>query len=212
MSKPDRNANPNAILSPARKFFVTTKTSMGRRLLQSERNAGLLIDVLRSLVAEHKFKLHDFVIMPDHLHLLLTVEEGMTIEKAMQLIKGRFSHRLSHEFGHLGEVWLRGFSEAQVLNRESFLQHRAYIAMNPVKAGLVESPEKYPFCFEFLAKQRSSQNKLAGAEAQGFLSDFIGTTEVVPFYKTSTSQEPQKQSSDSSFEPISKAGFPAPRH
>ena len=67
---------------------------MGRRLLQSERNAGLLIGVLRSLVAERAFKLHDFVIMPDYLHLLLTVEDGMTVEKAMQLVKGRFSFHL----------------------------------------------------------------------------------------------------------------------
>ena len=44
---------------------------MGRRLLQSERNAELLIDVLRSLVAERRFELHDFVIMPDHVHLLV---------------------------------------------------------------------------------------------------------------------------------------------
>jgi len=34
---------------------------MGRRLLQSERNANLLIEVLRSLVAEQKFQLHDFI-------------------------------------------------------------------------------------------------------------------------------------------------------
>jgi len=179
MASPNRNANPHAILSPARTFFATTKASMSRRLLQSERNAGLLIDVLRSLVAEHKFKLHDFVVMPDHLHVLLTVEEGMTIEKAMQLIKGRFSHRLSHEFGYPGEVWQRGFSEVQVMNHESFLQHRTYIAMNPVKAGLVDSPEKYPFCFEFLTRQKSQ----AGAKAPDSLADSIGTTEVVPCYK-----------------------------
>jgi len=81
MSKPDRNASQDAILAPARIFFATTKASMGRRLLQSERNAGLLIDVLRSLVTEHKFKLHDFVVMPDHFHVLVTVEEGMTSKK-----------------------------------------------------------------------------------------------------------------------------------
>jgi putative transposase len=184
MASPNRNASPNAILSPARTFFVTTKASMGRRLLQSERNAGLLIGVLRSLVSGHKFKLHDFVVMPDHLHVLLTVEEGMTIENAMQLIKGRFSHRLSHEFGYLGEVWQRGFSEVQVMNRESFLQHRTYIAMNPVKAGLVDSPEKYPFCFEFLARLKSQ----AGAKAQDSLADSIGTTEVVPCYKAESPQ------------------------
>jgi putative transposase len=125
-------------------------------LLQSERNAGLLIDVLRSLVAEHCFKLHDFVIMPDHVHLLIEVDSDMTIEKAMQLIKGRFSYRLSHEFGYKGEVWQRGFTEVQVLGKENYEQHRNYIAMNPVKARLVDSPEKYPYCFEFLGRKKRS--------------------------------------------------------
>ena len=155
MSKPDRNASQDAILAPARIFFATTKASMGRLLLQSERNAGLLIDVLRSLVTEHKFKLHDFVVMPDHLHLLLTVHDEMTIEKAMQLVKGRFSHRLSHECGYKGEVWHRGFTEVQVMNRESLEIHREYIAQNPVKAGLASNPEEYPFCFRFLAKKKA---------------------------------------------------------
>jgi len=127
---------------------------MGRRLLQSERNAGLLIDVLRSLAAERKFKLHDFVIMPDHVHLLIEVVGEMTIEKAMQLIKGRFSHRLSHEFGYKGEVWQRGFTEAQVKNKQTFEAHRAYIAENPVKAGLAASIEEYPFCFCSLARKK----------------------------------------------------------
>ena len=160
MAQPSRNACLDAILSPARIFFVTTKTSMGRCLLQSERNAGLLIDVLRSHVAAQKFKLHDFVIMPDHVHLLLTVEDGMTIEKAVQLIKGTFSYRLTKEFGHLGEVWQRGFSEVQVLNRESFMQHRTYIAMNPVKAGFVDSSGQYPYCFESLANKKAEEAKM----------------------------------------------------
>ena len=84
--------------------FCHNKNAYGERLLQSDRNVELLIDVLRSCVAEKKFRLHDFVIMPDHVHLLLTVDGKMTIEKAMQLIKGRFSYRLKKEFGYLGEV------------------------------------------------------------------------------------------------------------
>ncbi|HEY9125631.1 MAG TPA: transposase [Acidobacteriaceae bacterium] len=155
MSHPTRNASPDKILNPARTFFVTTKTSMGRRILQSERNAGLLIDVLRSLVAEHQFKLLDFVIMPDHFHALILVHEEMTIEKAMQLIKGRFSRRLKLEAGYLGEVWQRGFTEVQVLNNESLKKHQQYISENPVKAHLSESPGQYPFCFEFLAQQKA---------------------------------------------------------
>ena len=128
---------------------------MGRQLLQSERNAMLLVDVLRSHVAAHKFQLHDFVIMPDHVHLLVTVEDEMTIEKAMQLIKGTFSYRLKKEFGYLGEVWQRGFSEVRVYDDASFARHREYIAENPVKARLAESPGQFPYCYTYLAAKKA---------------------------------------------------------
>ena len=159
MARPGRNSMPEEIQNPRRTFFVTTKTSMGRRLLQSERNAGLMIDVLRSLVQEDAFELHDFVVMPDHLHLLLTVDAGMTVEKAMLLVKGRFSYRLGKELGHLGEVWQRGFSEVQVMDRESFEKHCEYIAQNPVKSRLVASSDEFPFCFRFLAKKRAEAKR-----------------------------------------------------
>ncbi len=155
-----RNANANHVLSSSRTFFVTTKTSMGRALLQSERNGTLLIEVLRSYVAARKFRLHDFVVMPDHVHLLITVRSDMTIERAMQFIKGGFSYQLKKRFGYPGEVWQRGFSEVRVEDRQSFLQHREYIAQNPVKAGLVDSPERFPYCFTYLAGRKE-----AGAKA-----------------------------------------------
>jgi putative transposase len=164
MAHPARNSAPANILNPSRIFFVTTKTSMSRRLLQSERNAELLIDILRSLVAEHRFKLFDFVIMPDHVHLLIEVGGGMTSEKAMQLIKGRFSHRLSHDFGYKGEVWKRGFTEEQILGRESFEQHRRYIAENPVKTGLVDAAEKFPFCFASLVRKKAEERGTGAAQ------------------------------------------------
>ncbi|HMD19817.1 MAG TPA: transposase [Alloacidobacterium sp.] len=127
---------------------------MGRRILQSERNAMLLVDVLRSNVATGRFRLHDFVIMPDHLHLLMTLSSDMTIEKSMQLIKGGFSYRLKREHGFQGEVWQRGFSEVRINDRESFLRCREYIARNPVKAGLADSPDQYPYSYSYLAAKK----------------------------------------------------------
>jgi putative transposase len=132
---------------------------MGRALLQSERNAKLFIDVLRSNMAAGKFRVHDFVAMPDHVHLLITVDKDMSIEKAVQLIKGGFSYRLRNEFGYAGEVWQRGFSDVRIEDRESFLQHREYIAQNPVKRGLANSVDEFPFCFNYLARRKASGAK-----------------------------------------------------
>jgi len=160
MSKPDRNSSAAEILR-SRTFFVTTKTSMGRALLQSERNAILFIDVLRSYVAAGRFRVHDFVVMPDHVHLLITVDQEMAIEKAVQLIKGGFSYRLKKEFGYSGEVWQRGFSDVRIEDRESFLRHREYIAQNPVKKGLAGSVDEFPFSFAYLAQQKAAGAKAA---------------------------------------------------
>jgi REP-associated tyrosine transposase len=121
----------------------------------------LLVDVLRANAKAMKFRLHDFVVMPDHLHLLMTIGRDMTIEKAMQLIKGGFSFRMKKEMGYAGEIWQRGFSEVRVDDRESFLRHREYMAQNPVEAGLAPSPQDFPYCYSYLARQ-----KAAGAEAQ----------------------------------------------
>jgi putative transposase len=130
---------------------------MGRALLQSDRHATLFIDTLRSYVADHKFQVHDFVVMPDHVQLLITVAGDTTIEKAMQLIKGGFSYRLKKESGYVGEVWYRGFSEVRVDDQQSLAIHREYIAQNPVKAGLATAPETFHYCYKYLAKLKASR-------------------------------------------------------
>jgi len=175
MTGPPRRACSDHILSQERAFFVTTKTSLGRQLLQSERNAKLLIEVLRSGVAAREFRLHDFVIMPNHVHLLITLNADMAIEKAMQLIKGRFSFRLKKEFGYLGEVWQRGFSEVRINDDQHFLRCQTYIAENPVKAGYVDSAQKYPYCYTYLAAKKAT-----GAKARSLSDGAIGATEVAP--------------------------------
>ncbi len=92
--------------------------------------------------------------MPDHIHILLTVDGSSTVEKAVQLIKGGFSHRLHKELGYKGEVWQRGFSEVRVNDGESFIAHRRYISDNPVKTGLAAAEDQYPFCYVTLVKKK----------------------------------------------------------
>lgn len=159
MAKPARNSSPTDILSASRTFFVTSKTMSGACLLQTERNAGLLINVMRDYAAEGKFKIHDFVVMPNHVHFLITVSGRMSIEKAVGMIKGRFSYRLQREIGYLGGVWQRGFSEVRVEDRKSFLAHREYIEQNPVKTGLVARAEDFPFSSAFLRRQKAAAAK-----------------------------------------------------
>ena len=161
MAIPSRNANSSAIRKHARTFFVTSKTHEGRALLQAERMASLFINVLRSYHQKGVFTIHDFVVMPDHFHLLITVDQNLSIEKAVQLVKGNFSFRAKRELGVNRELWQRGFSEERIRDRESFLAHRKYIGENPVRRGLVETPEDFPYSSFYFRKHK----KAAGAKA-----------------------------------------------
>jgi putative transposase len=94
---------------------------------------------------QHKYLLHEFVIMPEHFHVLITVDAEMTVEKAAQLIKGGFAFRAGRELGFRAPVWQKGFSEIRVRQREAFLEMREYIQANPVKRFLVTNAADYPY-------------------------------------------------------------------
>jgi putative transposase len=136
--------------------------------------ANLLIDVLRSQMRSGRIIVHDFVVMPNHVHILMTVPGDMSLEKAMQLIKGGFSFRAKKELGFTGEIWQRGYSDVRINDERSFKQHHEYINNNPVKAGLTNLLDEYPFGSAYLKKR-----KHAGAEAQNSAGQ-SDTTEVVP--------------------------------
>ncbi len=79
--------------------------------------------------------------MPDHFHALITPAPDVSLEKAMQFIKGGFSFRLKSKL----DVWMRGFNESQIRTMEKFINGVRYIEGNPVLRGLVSEPQAYPF-------------------------------------------------------------------
>ena len=121
-------------------YFVTSATFGRRRLFQVAVNAELFLETLQHYRRDGHYKLHAFVVMPDHIHLLLTPQE-MAIERAMGLIKGGFSHRLSSKF----PVWQRGFTDHRIRSNDEFQARREYIHQNPVRVRMVELPGLYPY-------------------------------------------------------------------
>ena len=113
--------------------------------------------------------------MPNHIHILVTISGNMTIEKAVQFVKGGFSFRAKRELGFRGEIWQRGFSDVRVVDDKSFRQHCVYIDSNPVKARLANTAEEYPFGMAHLKMRKG-----AGAKAREDAATRFGTTEVVP--------------------------------
>jgi putative transposase len=103
------------------------------------------VRVLYEYRAQRKFRLHEFAVMPDHFHLLLTVGCDLTIERAVQFIKGGFAFRAGRELGFRAPVWQKGFSEVRINDGDTFMQTAEYIRNNPVARHLAEEAERYPY-------------------------------------------------------------------
>jgi len=124
-----------------RTYFVTAITAERRRLFQVTATAELFQRTIFDYRSQGKFLLHAFVIMPDHFHALITPAPDVSLEKAMQFIKGGFSFRLKNKL----DVWMRSFNESQIATEEKFTNCVRYIEENPVRRRLVATPEMYPF-------------------------------------------------------------------
>jgi putative transposase len=185
MAIPSRHSDPCQISAGARTFFVTSSTWRKRFLLQSERAASLLVEVLYEYRKQRKYLLHEFVVMPDHFHILITVGPESSIERAVQFIKGGFAFRAGKQLGLKAPVWQRGFSEIRVLTVAQFEGIRSYIRENPLTRHLTEQAN------EFLYSSAHAGVDL-DPPPQGLKPDLeevpVGTPEGVPRYESSVSQ------------------------
>jgi putative transposase len=82
--------------------------------------------------------------MPDHFHILIT--PSVTLERAVQFIKGGFSFRAKKELGSNMEIWQSGFSDHRIRDAQDYNNHVEYIYRNPVRRNLVERAVEYPYC------------------------------------------------------------------
>jgi len=123
-------------------YFISSPTWERRPFFKYERWAKLLIDVLMHY-RENGYLLHEFVVMPDHFHAIITPKASL--EKAGQLIKGGFSFRVKKELEYKGEVWQPGFSDHRIRDERDYQAHKEYVHDNPVKKGLVTIASDYPY-------------------------------------------------------------------
>ena len=88
---------PTRRISPAGTYFVTFSTWQRRRLFVIESYARLFLKTLHVYKRQGSFQLYAFVLMPEHVHLLLTPAHDITLERAVQLIKGGYPHNFGLE-------------------------------------------------------------------------------------------------------------------
>ena len=95
--------------------------------------------------ASHRFGvyIHSWVLMTNHIHLLVTPDEETSISSCMQYLGRHYVRYFNHQYARTGTLFEGRFKSCSVQAETYFLVCQRYIDLNPVRAGMVEDPEDY---------------------------------------------------------------------
>ena len=130
--------------------FITFNCFRKRQILSTPEAKNTFLKLLDRTRELYKFEVGGYVVMPDHVHLILSEPELKPLATALQIIKQRFSKARPET-----EVWEERYHDFNIKSFDKFSEKLHYIHGNPVKRGLVQTPEAY----EWSSYQTYTYNK-----------------------------------------------------
>ena len=130
---------------PGQTYLVTFTTHQRACLFRDLEHAGCVARSLHGLAIWKETKLLAWVLMPDHLHLLITLSEKENLQSVVQKLKSNTARELKTFDLSLGQVWATAFHDRALRNDEDVRDVARYLVLNPVRAGLVSRVGDYPF-------------------------------------------------------------------
>ena len=132
--------------------FVTFCCYHRRRLLTTDASCRIFESALERVRRSFKLQVYGYVVMPEHVHLLLSEPQRDTLADALKSLKQGVARRLIGNLplkpkaglnGAPEHFWQKRYYDFNIRNRPQFVEKLRYIHRNPVKAGLCERPEDW---------------------------------------------------------------------
>lgn len=141
----NQRLDPEEYAVAARVYFMTVRAYQHQSPFVRNELKQLVIDVLREEQHRQNCAVLTYCLMPDHLHFLTSPQlDGASVLKFTDQFKGKATNR-SWMLGWRGKLWQPRFFDHIVRAEEDLLAISEYILNNPVRRGLVECPEDWPW-------------------------------------------------------------------
>jgi putative transposase len=142
-------------------FFVTACTFRRRPILTQTAAADVLIDEWNCARVRHGWAIGSYVIMPDHVHFFCAPErDAKALPDFMREWKSWTSRRINAVLPRPATaattVWQHGLFDHLLRSDESYQEKWDYVRNNPVRAGLVKSPDDWPYFGRIESLERAS--------------------------------------------------------
>jgi putative transposase len=108
-----------------------------------EEDRYVFLSFLQSASARFNVRVHAYVLMTTHYHLLLTPQSDVAMPRAMKSLAGRYSEHFNRKNGRCGTLWSERYQSVFIADERQLLTCLRYIEQNPVRAHMVDSPGAY---------------------------------------------------------------------
>ena len=125
-------------------YHVVARANRQEFILNSDKMKEMMLDTIKLAKKKYQFKLKNFCIMSNHIHLLIRPGSEENLSRIMQWILSVFAVRYNKTYGHHGHVWYDRFKSTVIESFQQFLHAFQYIMENPVRAGIVRKSIDYP--------------------------------------------------------------------
>ncbi|MBQ0718730.1 MAG: transposase [Gammaproteobacteria bacterium] len=110
-----------------------------------ERDYLFYLECLQEAAEQHGLAIHSYVLMTNHVHLLVTPQTQHSIGKTLQSLGRRYVQHFNRSYRRTGTLW-EGRYKATLIDSERYLLTcMRYIELNPVRAKMVDHPNEYPW-------------------------------------------------------------------
>lgn len=136
---------PEIYRDPSRVCYITIRAYRNLRPFIEPRLNRRVVELLRAEQERQRCRVFVYCLMPDHLHLLVSpCEEGVSALQFVDRFKGRATNE-SWKCGWKGKLWQPRHYDHVVRGDEDLGAIAVYVMQNPVRKGLVECPEEWPW-------------------------------------------------------------------
>ena len=101
------------------------------------------LEKLREALHKYEAELHAYVLMTNHVHLLISAKDAKAISSVMQYVGRCYVPYINHKYGFSGSLWEGRFKSSLIESESYLLSCMRYIELNPVRANMAHSPEDY---------------------------------------------------------------------
>lgn len=126
-------------------YHVFSRAVRGERIFDLPGAKEMFMEVIRRAKEKFNFEMYNFCIMGSHYHCIMKPLGDEDISKIKQWIKSVFARQFNKTYGYFGHVFAERFKSVIIASFKQYLETFIYVAMNPVKARLVESATDYEY-------------------------------------------------------------------